>query len=83
MHFLVVCFVAVAHEVYELAERVFDFIFAGEVVLATVSGLFAFLAPIPFLMLESIVALVQALVFSMLTMVFMSILSTTSHEGGH
>lgn len=70
-------------KVFSLSFRLFGNIFAGEVVLATVSGLFAFLAPIPFLMLESIVALVQALVFSMLTMVFMSILSTTSHEGGH
>jgi F-type H+-transporting ATPase subunit a len=69
-------------KIFSLAFRLFGNIFAGEVVLATVSGLFAFLAPIPFLMLETIVALVQALVFSMLTMVFMSLLSTTSSEGG-
>jgi F0F1-type ATP synthase membrane subunit a len=55
------------------------------VVLVTVAGLAAysaFLAPIPFLLLEVIVALVQALVFAMLTMVFMSLLATTSSEGG-
>ena len=70
-------------KIFSLSFRLFGNIYAGEVVLATVGGLAAFLAPIPFLMLESIVAIVQALVFSMLTMVFMSLLATTSHEGGH
>lgn len=69
-------------KVFSLSFRLFGNIFAGEVVLATVAGLFAFLAPIPFLMLESIVALVQALVFAMLTMVFMTILAQTHSEGG-
>lgn len=69
-------------KLFSLSFRLFGNIFAGEVVLTTISGLFAFLAPIPFLLLEVIVALVQALVFAMLTMVFMSILSTPHHEGG-
>jgi len=42
-------------------------------------ALFGFLIPIPFIMLEVIVGLVQALVFSMLTMVFMTILMTPHH----
>lgn len=70
-------------KVFSLSLRLFGNIYAGEVVLATVGGLAAFVAPIPFLMLESIVAIVQALVFSMLTMVFMTLLATTSQEGGH
>ena len=70
-------------KIFSLSFRLFGNIFAGEVVLATVAGLFAFVAPIPFLLLEIIVALVQALVFSMLTMVFMSLLATTKDEGGH
>lgn len=69
-------------KLFSLSFRLFGNIYAGEVVLATISGLFAFLAPIPFLLLETIVALVQALVFSMLTMVFMSILVTPHSEGG-
>lgn len=67
-------------KLFSLSFRLFGNIFAGEVVLSTVSGLVAFIAPIPFLMLESIVALVQALVFAMLTMVFMSILTTPHHS---
>ncbi|HRN96536.1 MAG TPA: F0F1 ATP synthase subunit A [Candidatus Levybacteria bacterium] len=70
-------------KLFSLSFRLFGNIFAGEVVLATISGLFAFIAPIPFLMLESIVAMVQALVFAMLTMVFMSILSTPHHGEEH
>lgn len=67
-------------KVVSLSFRLFGNIFAGEVVLATVSSIFVFLFPVPFLMLEIIVGLVQALVFSMLTMAFMAILSTPHHE---
>lgn len=69
-------------KLFSLSFRLFGNIFAGEVVLHKISALFAFLAPIPFLFLESIVAFVQALVFSMLTMVFMGILTTPHSEGG-
>lgn len=67
-------------KVISLSFRLFGNIFAGEIVLATVSTLFAFLFPLPFLMLEVIVGLIQALVFGMLTMAFMAILSTPHHD---
>jgi F-type H+-transporting ATPase subunit a len=69
-------------KVISLSFRLFGNIYAGEVVIHTISSLAAFVAPIPFLLLESIVALVQALVFSMLTMVFMTILIAPHSEGG-
>lgn len=69
-------------KIVSLSFRLFGNIFAGEVVLVTIAGLFAFLAPLPFIMLETIIALVQALVFAMLTMVFMAVLSTPHSEGG-
>lgn len=69
-------------KVVSLSFRLFGNIYAGEVVLLTVSSIFAFVFPLPFLLLEVIVGIVQALVFSMLTMVFMSIL-TTSHKQSH
>lgn len=69
-------------KVVSLSFRLFGNIFAGEVVLLTVSSIFAFVFPLPFLLLEVIVGMVQALVFSMLTMVFMAIL-TTSHKKSH
>lgn len=67
-------------KIVSLSFRLFGNIYAGEVVLATISSIAAFLAPIPFLMLESIVAIVQALVFSMLTMAFMTAMTETHGE---
>ncbi len=62
-----------------LSFRLFGNIFAGEVVLGTVSSIFAFIVPLPFYFLELIVAFVQAAVFMMLTLVFMVLLSE-KHE---
>ncbi len=62
-----------------LSFRLFGNIFAGEALLVTISGLFAFIAPLPFMMLELLVGFVQATVFMMLTLVFMSILAE-KHE---
>lgn len=66
-------------KVISLSFRLFGNIFAGEVVLATTSKIFAFIFPIPFILLEVIVGVVQALVFSMLTMTFMAILTIPHH----
>lgn len=68
-------------KVVSLSLRLFGNIFAGEVVLATISGIFAFVVPLPFYFLEIIVGIVQAAVFMMLTLVFMTILSE-KHTGG-
>lgn len=66
-------------KVVSLSFRLFGNIFAGEALLVTISGLFAFLVPLPFMMLELLVGFVQATVFMMLTLVFMVIL-TEKHE---
>ncbi|MBN1178744.1 MAG: F0F1 ATP synthase subunit A [Anaerolineae bacterium] len=62
------------------AFRLFGNIFAGEVLLFVVSYLFLFVFPIVFLGLELFVGLIQALIFSMLTLVFFS-MAGTSHHG--
>ena len=62
------------------AFRLFGNIFAGEVILVVMSFLFPYLLPLPFYGLEVFVAFIQALVFSILTMVFM-LLATLSHSG--
>lgn len=67
-------------KVVSLSFRLFGNVFAGEQVLATVSELLAFIFPLPFLMLEIIVGVVQALVFAMLTMAFMAIFTTPHHQ---
>lgn len=69
-------------KILSLSFRLFGNIFAGEVVLSTVSSMFAFFVPLPFYFLEIIVGFVQAAVFMMLTLVFMVIL-TDKHEAEH
>ena len=61
--------------------RLFGNILAGEVLLVIIAFLVPFIAPLPFLALEIFVGFIQALVFSMLTMVFISI--ATAEHGGH
>lgn len=70
-------------KVVSLSFRLFGNIFAGEVVLATVSSIFAFIIPLPFYFLEIIVGFVQAAVFMMLTLVFMVLLSEKHATSEH
>ncbi|PIS09095.1 ATP synthase F0 subunit A [Candidatus Beckwithbacteria bacterium CG10_big_fil_rev_8_21_14_0_10_34_10] len=64
------------------AFRLFGNIFAGEVLLAVMGYLIPFLAPLPFLGLEVFVGFIQALVFTMLSLVFWSI-ATEHHDSNH
>lgn len=66
-------------KIISLSFRLFGNIFAGEALLATISSLLAFFAPLPFMGLELLVGFVQATVFMMLTLVFITILSE-KHE---
>jgi F-type H+-transporting ATPase subunit a len=66
-------------KVASLSFRLFGNIFAGEVLLASMMALFAFILPLPFMFLEIIVGLIQALIFAILTLVFMTI-AASSHE---
>jgi len=58
--------------------RLFGNIFAGEVLLAVLAFLIPYLVSIPFFGLELFVGLMQAFVFAMLTLVFMS-MATMAH----
>ncbi len=60
-------------KVLSFAFRLFGNVFAGEVLLTIIAFLIPVLASFPFLMLELFVGLIQALIFSMLTTVFISI----------
>ncbi|MEI6587508.1 MAG: FoF1 ATP synthase subunit a [Candidatus Moraniibacteriota bacterium] len=62
-----------------LTFRLFGNIFAGEVLLASMMALFAYVLPLPFMFLEMIVGIIQALIFSILAMVYMTI-ATQEHE---
>jgi len=64
--------------------RLFGNIFAGEVLLIVISMLLPFVAPLPFLALELFVGYIQALIFSTLTLVFVSHATHQEHAAeGH
>lgn len=66
-------------KIISFAFRLFGNIFAGEVLLVVVAFLIPILASFPFLMLELFVGMIQALVFSLLTGIFIN-LSIAKHH---
>ncbi len=65
--------VAEVAKIISFSFRLFGNVFAGEVLLIVVAALIPYVAPIPFLGLEIFVGFIQALVFSMLTLVFIKV----------
>ncbi len=70
-------------KVASLSFRLFGNVFAGEVLLASMAALVAYVVPIPFLFLEILVGVIQALIFSILLVVYFTISATdhNEHEG--
>ncbi len=68
-----------AAKIASLSFRLFGNIFAGEVLLAAMAGILAFGLPIPFMFLEVIVGLIQALIFAMLILAYLT-MSTSKEE---
>ena len=87
--YIVGTFVGLLELVAEMAKvvsfsfRLFGNIFAGEVLLTVALFLVPYIVPLPFLLLEIFVGLVQAVVFSMLTLVFMKMAITGHEEHAH
>jgi F-type H+-transporting ATPase subunit a len=65
-------------KVLSLSLRLFGNIFAGEVLMTVMLGLFSLFLPIPFIFLEILVGAIQATVFAMLTLAYLTV-ATTSH----
>lgn len=70
-------------KVLSLSLRLFGNIFAGEVLMTVMSSLVALLVPTPFMLLELLVGLIQAGVFAMLTLVYMTVASAEPHGAEH
>lgn len=66
-------------KIVSLSFRLFGNVFAGEVLLIIMGVLAPYLIPIPFVGMELFAGFIQALVFSTLALVFLSLL-TESHE---
>lgn len=67
-------------KVASLSLRLFGNIFAGEVLIASMMTLFAFVLPLPFIFLEVLVGVIQASVFAILVLVFLSMFSVAEEH---
>lgn len=64
---------------FSLALRLFCNIFVGEVLVGAMLGIFAYFLPLPIMFFEVFVAFVQALVFMMLTIAYVSMAVNEEH----
>ena len=66
-------------KIASLSFRLFGNVFAGEVLLASMGAILAYVLPTPFLLLEVLVGVIQAFIFAILTLVYYTI-SSMDHE---
>ena len=66
---------------FSLALRLFANILAGEILIATFVGICAYFLPLPFMLFEVFVAVIQALVFTLLSTVYIAM--ATQHDEEH
>lgn len=69
-------------KVLSLSLRLFGNIFAGEVLMTVMMGIFAYFLPLPFVFFELLVGAIQATVFAMLALVYFTV-ATESHGEEH
>lgn len=62
-----------------LAIRLFANVFAGEILISIALGLYAYFLPLPIMLFELLVAFIQATVFMMLTIAYISSASSEEH----
>ena len=71
-------------KIASLSLRLFGNVFAGEVLITVITSLIAYGAPLPFMALEIMVGVVQAVVFSTLTLVYLTLMTMAPHGAdGH
>ncbi len=68
-------------KVISLSLRLFGNVFAGEVLITVLGALIAYIVPLPFMALELLVGFIQAMVFSMLALVYIAVaIQPVGHE---
>lgn len=75
-------FVSEFIKMVSLAFRLFGNVFAGEVLLMVIGMLAPYVIPMPFIMMEIFVGFIQALIFSVLTLVFIN-MAIVDHAADH
>lgn len=70
-------------KVASLSLRLFGNVFAGEVLLSFMTAMVAYVVPVPFLLLEVFVGVIQAFIFSVLTLVYFTIAAQDHDHDDH
>jgi F-type H+-transporting ATPase subunit a len=70
-------------KIISFAFRLFGNVFAGEVLLSVMAFLMPLIVPMPFILMELFVGFIQALVFSMLTAVFLNVAVSHGEHAAH
>jgi F-type H+-transporting ATPase subunit a len=75
--------VSIAFRPVSLSFRLFGNVFGGENLIVNMMGLFAWVLPVPFYLLELLIGLIQALVFTLLVAVYIGLICNHESEDGH
>jgi len=75
--------VSIAFRPVSLSFRLFGNVFGGENLIHNMMGLFAWVLPVPFYLLELLIGLIQALVFTLLVAVYIGLICNHESEEGH
>lgn len=75
--------VSIVFRPVSLSFRLFGNIFGGENLLTNITGIFGYIVPIPFYFLEILIGLVQALVFTLLTAVYIGLICNHGDDEEH
>lgn len=75
--------ISIAFRLVSLSFRLFGNIFGGENLLTSITGIFSYILPVPFYFLEILIGLIQALVFTLLTAIYIGLICNHGEEEQH
>lgn len=72
--------ISVAFRLVSLSFRLFGNVFGGENLLTSITGIFSYILPVPFYFLEILIGIIQALVFTLLTAIYIGLVCNHGEE---
>lgn len=72
--------ISITFRLVSLSFRLFGNIFGGENLLTSITGIFSYILPVPFYFLEILIGLIQALVFTILTAIYIGLICNHGEE---
>lgn len=72
--------ISIVFRLVSLSFRLFGNIFGGENLITSITGIFSYILPIPFYFLEILIGFIQALVFTLLTAIYIGLICNHGEE---